>query len=179
MLLVATFLVRPFSVPSISMIPTLRVEDTVLVDVAAYRFARPRAGDLAVFMAPLASRVPFIKRVIGIPGDSIRITDGVLYRNGVAVHEPYVNEPTAYDLDIARDDIYVNDVALDPTNADIPPKRMWQAPNRVPAGFYLVLGDNRNYSDDSHMWGFAPFDGRFIGKAIMVIWPPSDIRILR
>ncbi len=173
------------------MIPTLRVEDTLLVDVVAYRFARPRLGELVVFTPPRPSAQPFIKRVIGVPGDTIRIADGVLYRDGAPVHEPYINEPTAYDLSIAHYDIYVNGNALDPAIADIPPKRMWQAPNRVPAGFYLVLGDNRNYSDDSHLWGFAQFDGsfvagplarraqaRFIGRAIMVIWPPAELRIL-
>jgi len=174
------------------MIPTLRVQDTVLVDVAAYRFAKPHFGDIAVFMPPLPSTVPFIKRVIGVPGDTIRIAGGVLYRDGHAAYEPYVNEPTAYDLSIAHYDIYIDGEPLDPATADIPPRRMWQAPDRIPAGFYLVLGDNRNYSDDSHLWGFAQIDGpfaagplarrrvqaRFIGRAIMVIWPLAHIRIL-
>ncbi len=175
------------------MIPTLQEEDAVLVDVAAYRFARPRFDDLVVFMPPIPSAVPFIKRVIGAPGDTIRITDGVLYRNGAVAREPYVDEPTAYNLSIADYAIFVNGHALDPAIADVPPRSMWQAPNRVPAGFYLVLGDNRNYSDDSHLWGFAQLDGlfaagtlahrhvqaRFIGRAIMVIWPPTQIRVLR
>ena len=78
--------------------------------------------------------------------------------------------------------IYVDDgtgvmEALERTNADIPPKNMWQAPNRVPAGFYFVLGDNRRYSRDSHVWGFVP-QGRFTGSARLVFWPLGHFRIL-
>jgi signal peptidase I len=189
-----TFVVRPYSIPSISMIPTLQVHDTVLVDVAAYDFRKPQFGDLAVFVPPLPSHgMPFIKRVIGLPGDTIRIADGVLYRNGRAVSEPYVNEAPQYDLDVAHDTILVDGKALSPAAADIPPRAMWQAPNRIPAGFYLVLGDNRNYSDDSHSWGFAQLGGpfaagplahrhlraRFIGRAVMVLWPLDHARFLR
>jgi signal peptidase I len=188
-----TFVVRPFSIPSISMIPTLRVADTVLVDVAAYRFRAPRAGDLAVFMPPVPSRgIPFIKRIVGVPGDTIRIAGGVLYRNGKTVREPYDNETPQYDLAVERDTIVVDGKPLNPAVADVPPPAMWQAPNRIPAGFYLVLGDNRNYSDDSHLWGFAQFSGpfvagplahrrraRFIGRAVMIIWPLGHLRILR
>lgn len=175
------------------MIPTLRVEDAVLVDVAAYRFRRPQDGDLAVFMPPVPSHgTPFIKRVVGVPGDTIRIANGILYRNGKAVAEPYDNEAPQYDLAVAHDTIVVDGRALDPASADIPPRSMWQAPNRVPAGFYLVLGDNRNYSDDSHLWGFAQFDGpfvagplahrrraRFIGRAVMIVWPLDHLRFLQ
>ncbi len=193
LLFLGTFVVRLYSVPSISMIPTLQVTDTVLVDVAAYRLHAPRDGDIAVFVPPIDSHgIPFIKRVVGVPGDAIRITDGVLYRNGRMVPEPYDNEPPNYDLSIARDTIFVDGTPLDPASADIPPKSMWQSPNRVPAGFYLVLGDNRNYSDDSHLWGFAQFHGPyvagplsrkrqealFIGRAVIVLWPPSHVRFL-
>jgi len=191
-LLLGTFVVRPFSVPSISMIPTLQVEDTVLVDVASYRLGTPRDGDVVVFMPPVASHgLPFVKRVVGVPGDRVRISDGVLYRNGAAVPEPYDNEQPQYNLAVERDTILVDGQPLDPRNADVPPRALWQAPDRIPAGFYLVLGDNRNYSDDSHLWGFAQLRGAFvagplarraeagfIGRAVMVIWPPSHIRLL-
>jgi signal peptidase I len=176
------------------MIPTLQVSDTVLVDELSYRLHAPRFGDLAVFIPPVPSYgKPFIKRVVGIPGDTIHIRDGVLYRNGVAVPEPYVNEAPNYDLAVERDTIVVDGEPLSPADADIPPPRMWQAPNRIPAGFYLMLGDNRNYSDDSHLWGFAQLhgdfvagplakrhaDARFIGRAVMVMWPPNQIGVLR
>jgi signal peptidase I len=175
------------------MIPTLEVSDTVLVDGLSYRLHQPNVGDLAVFVPPVPSLGrPFIKRVIGVPGDTIRIHDGVLYRNGVAVPEPYVNEPPNYDLVVEHDTIVVNGQRLSSKDADIPPPRMWQAPDRIPAGFYLMLGDNRNYSDDSHLWGFAQLHGdfvagplakrhvkaAFIGRAVLVLWPPSQIGVL-
>lgn len=160
------------------MIPTLNPEDTILVNVAAYRFHPPHDGDVAVFMPPVTSHgVPFVKRVIGVPGDTVRISDGTLYRDGSVVREPYLNEATQYDLALAHHTIVVDGRPLDPRSADIPPARQWQAPNRVPAGFYLVLGDNRNYSDDSHLWGFARLHA-FVGRAVMVLWPPSHIRML-
>lgn len=175
------------------MIPTLQVRDTILVDEVAYRLHPPRLGDLAVFMPPLSSNgTPFIKRVVGIPGDTIRIANGVLYRDGRTVPEPYVNEAPIYDLAVTHDTIEVDGVALDPASADIPPRSMWRVPDRIPAGFYLMLGDNRNYSDDSHQWGFAQLRGpfaagplarrhvqaEFIGRAVMVVWPPDRIRVL-
>ncbi|MGH7736566.1 MAG: signal peptidase I [Candidatus Tyrphobacter sp.] len=192
-LLLGTFVVRFYSIPSISMIPTLQVNDTVLVDVASYRLHGPRAGDIVVFMPPVPSHgLPFIKRVVGVPGDRIRIADGVLYRNGKAIAEPYANEPPQYDLRVAHDSILVDGTPLPAAGADIPPRRMWQVPSRIPAGFYLVLGDNRNYSDDSHLWGFAQFGGAFvsgplshvhaqarlIGRAILVLWPPGHAHLL-
>ncbi len=194
LLLLFVFALRPFSIPSISMIPTLQVNDTVLVDDVAYRLHPPRFGDIAVFAPPVpAGGTPFIKRVIGVPGDTIRIANGILYRDGRVVPEPYVNEAPAYDLAVAHDTIEVDGVALDPASADIPPRALWQAQDRIPAGFYLMLGDNRNYSDDSHQWGFAQLRGpfvagslahrhaqaAFIGRAVMVLWPPDRIHVLR
>jgi signal peptidase I len=174
------------------MIPTLQVNDTVLVDELSYRLHGPHFGDLAVFVPPVPSSAPFIKRVIGLPGDAIRIHDGVLYRNGVAISEPYVNEAPSYDLSVEDDTIVVDGEPLSSKNADIPPKAMWRRADRIPEGFYLVLGDNRNYSEDSHTWGFAQFSGTFvsgplakrhrsaqlIGRAVMVLWPPDHMRIL-
>lgn len=193
LLLLFVFALRPFSIPSISMIPTLHVRDTVLVDEIAYRLHPPHFGDLAVFMPPIPSNgTPFIKRVIGVPGDTIRIANGTLYRDGRAFPEPYVNEPPNYDLAVTHDTIVVDGIPLDPASADIPPRSMWQAADRIPAGFYLMLGDNRNYSDDSHQWGFAQLHGpfvagparrhaeaAFIGRAVMVLWPLDRIHVLR
>lgn len=192
-LLVLTFVVRTFYIPSISMIPTLQVHDMLLADELAYRLHPPRPQDIAIFIPPIpAQGDDFIKRVIGIAGDTIRISNGVVYRNGQALDEPYENEPPDYDLRIAHDEIYVNGKPLDPSLANIPPKAMWQAPNRIPRGFVFVLGDNRNYSEDSHVWGFAQLDGHFaagplahstrtagfVGRAFLVFWPFARMRIL-
>ena len=193
MLLLITFVVRTFYIPSISMIPTLAPGDVLLVNELEYRLHPPRDGEVAVFVPPVdASDSDFIKRVIGVPGDAIRISDGVLYRNGIALSEPYENQPPRYDLEIREYGIYVDGEPLNPKDADIPPRSLWQAPNRVPKGFYLMLGDNRNYSDDSHVWGFAQFSGRFVagplasravqasfaGRAFMTMWPLARIHVL-
>ncbi len=193
-LLLITFVIRIFYIPSISMIPTLQVHDALLVDELDYHLHPPRSGDVAVFVPPVASQGDeFIKRVIGVPGDTLRISDGIVYRNGVALREPYENEPPGYDLTIKDYGIYVDGEPLDPRQANVPPKALWQAPNRIPKGFYFMLGDNRNYSDDSHVWGFAQLHGRFAagplahtnvrasftGRAFLIFWPFGRFRIIR
>ena len=175
------------------MVPTLRIGDVLLVNELDYRLHAPRSGDIAVFMPPIdSSGNEFIKRVIGVPGDTIRISAGTVYRNGKALAEPYENEPPAYDLEIKNYSIYVNGAQLDPAVANIPQKSLWRAPNRIPDGFYLMLGDNRNYSDDSHVWGFAQTHGRyasgslahhdveasFAGHAFLTFWPLNRLSIL-
>jgi signal peptidase I len=178
-MLLITFVIRTFYIPSISMVPTLQVHDVVLVDELSYRLHRPATGDIAVFLPPINSNGnEFIKRVIGVPGDTISIKDGIVYRNGTALREPYENEPPAYDLEIKNYGIYVNGVALDPHTAGIPPKAQWSSPDRIPKGYYFMLGDNRNYSDDSHVWGFAS-EPSFFGRAFVNFWPLARLRILQ
>lgn len=178
-LLLITFVIRTYYIPSISMIPTLTVHDVLLVDQMAYRFGRPHSGDVAIFMPPVPSEGnAFVKRVIGIPGDTIRIDDGIVYRNGKALAEPYENQPPKYDLEIKHYAIYVDGQPLDPKAADVPPRASWQAPDRIPDGFYFMLGDNRNYSDDSHVWGFAKAKG-ITGRAFLIIWPFDRIHVLK
>ena len=192
-LLLITFVIRTFYIPSISMVPTLQVHDVLLVNEFSYHFSGPAPGDVAVFTPPIESDGnQFVKRVIGIPGDTISIKDGTVYRDGTALDEPYENDKPKYDLEIKNYDIYVDGMPLDPATADIPPRSAWSAPNRVPAGFYFMLGDNRNYSEDSHVWGFAqasghfaagplshgPAQASFAGRAIMVFWPLSRFTIL-
>lgn len=192
--LLITFVARTYYIPSASMVPTLEVGDVLLVDKFEYHFHAPNEGDIVVFPPPLPSPDDFIKRVIGLPGDTIAIRNGVVYRNGVALQEPYIAARPNYDLQIRNYDIYVNDGGgwqpLDPTEANIPPRSMWTAPNRIPPHCYLMLGDNRNDSEDSHIWGFAQDAGRFAtgprkgqpagftGRAFLIFWPPSQVRIL-
>ncbi|MEO6836163.1 MAG: signal peptidase I [Candidatus Tumulicola sp.] len=192
-LFLITFVIRTYYIPSVSMVPTLEVRDVLLVDEIAYRLHPPQHGDVAVFTPPVESHGDeFVKRVIGTPGDTIRISDGIVYRNSIALREPYENQPPKYDLEIKRYDIYVDGLPLDPHDADIPPKAAWQSPDRIPNGFYFMLGDNRNYSIDSHVWGFAqtsgtfaagPLAGRrdpagFAGRAFLILWPFDRLRIL-
>ncbi|MDE2482178.1 MAG: signal peptidase I [bacterium] len=193
-LLLITFVIRTFYIPSISMVPTLQVHDVLLVNELDYHLHDPRSGDVAVFVPPIPSQGDeFIKRVIGVPGDTLRISGGIVYRNGVALNEPYENEQPTYDLEIKNYGIYVDGERLDPTRANVPPKALWQAPNRIPKGFFFMLGDNRNYSDDSHVWGFAQTQGRFVagplasshveasfaGRAFLIFWPFGRLRIIR
>jgi signal peptidase I len=192
-LFLITFVVRTFYIPSVSMVPTLQVHDVLLVDEIAYHLHTPAVGDVAVFTPPIQSAGnDFVKRVIGLPGDRIAISNGVVYRNGVALHEPYENQPPNYDLAIKHFGIYVDGQPLDRRVANVPPKAQWQAPNRIPKDCYFVLGDNRNYSDDSHVWGFAQAGGtfaagplaarkvraRFVGRAFLIIWPLGRLHLL-
>jgi signal peptidase I len=192
-LFLVTFVIRTYYIPSVSMVPTLAVRDVLLVDELAYRFHAPESGEIAVFSPPVESDGnSFVKRVIGVPGDTIRISGGIVRRNGLALAEPYENEQPKYDLEIKNYAIYVDGAPLDPNNADVPPKPMWQAPDRIPNGFYFMLGDNRNYSDDSHVWGFAQAGGRFVagplahkqarggfaGRAFLVLWPFDRLRVV-
>ncbi len=173
-----TFRTRTFYIPSVSMVPTLQVGDVLLVDEVAYRLRPPGDGDIAVFTPPLDPRgSDFVKRVIGTPGESIAILNGVVYRDGTALREPYENQPPAYDLAIRKYGIYVDGSPLDRRAANVPPRAFWQAPDRIPKGFYFVLGDNRNYSDDSHVWGFVP-RGAFVGRAFLILWPLNRLRAL-
>jgi signal peptidase I len=177
-LFLITFVIRTFYIPSVSMVPTLQVGDVLLVDEIAYRLHAPQEGDVAVFAPPIASSGnDFIKRVIGLPGDAIAISNGTVYRNGAAVREPYENQQPKYDLALRQYGIYVDGYPLDPHDANIPPRARWQTPDRIPAGFYFVLGDNRNYSDDSHVWGFVP-QSRFVGHAFLIFWPLDRLHAL-
>lgn len=127
-----------------SMLPTLKNGEYVLVNRLAYRFGRlPEYGDIIVFSSPVSDQ-DLIKRVIGLPGDQVQISNGQVYVNGQVLVEPYI--------------------------AAAP---MYQGQWNVPAGMLFVLGDNRNDSSDSHAWGWLPIEN-VIGKAILIYWPPPD-----
>ncbi|MBV9232658.1 MAG: signal peptidase I [Candidatus Eremiobacteraeota bacterium] len=192
-LFLVTFVLAPFYIPSVSMVPTLQITDVVLVDEIAYRLHPPAHDDIALFTPPIpAGGTQYVKRVIGVPGDRIRITGGVVYRNGTPLREPYENQPPNYTLAIRDYGIYVNGTRLDPRVANVPPRANWQAPDRIPDDCYFVLGDNRNYSDDSHVWGFAQRAGAFAagplarektraafyGRAFLLLWPLRRMHLL-
>lgn len=191
-----TFVARTYYIPSGSMLPTLQIHDVLLVDKFEYRFHRPNEGDIVVFPPPVPTPDDFIKRVIGRPGETLRIAGGSVYVDGRALVEPYVAERPQYNLEIRNYGIYVNYPGgggwqrLDSTDANVPPASAWTAPNRIPAHCYIMLGDNRNDSEDSHIWGFAQDGGRFAsgpragtaggftGRAFLIFWPPSQAKIL-
>lgn len=136
-------------VENISMLPTLKPGDFLLVNRVGYKFGNPSIGDIIVFHAPGASDTDYIKRVVGLPGDHINISDGIVYVNNQPLYEPFIAEAPRYTGE-------------------------WI----VPSGEYFVLGDNRNNSSDSHMWGFVPRDD-IVGRAILIYWPLSEMTILR
>ena len=190
-LFLITFVIRTFFIPSGSMIPTLEIHDVLLVNEFEYRFTKPAHEDIVVFPPPIESPNDFIKRLIGAPGDTLRIHNGIVYRNGVALDEPYEAQKPNYELEIKNYNIYVDGSPLDPTLANIPAKDKWSAPDRIPDGCYFMMGDNRNNSEDSHIWGFAQNDGTFLagplkgqkasftGHAFLTFWPLDRLRILR
>lgn len=189
-----TFVARTYYIPSGSMLPTLQIHDVLLVDKFEYRFRQPNQGDIVVFPPPVPTPDDFIKRVIGRPGDTLRISGGTVYLNGAPLHESYVAEKPAYNLEIRNYGIYVSYGVgwqrLDPSSANVPPPADWTAADRIPPHCYIMFGDNRNDSEDSHIWGFAQDAGRFAagprkgsaagftGRAFLIFWPPSEAKIL-
>ncbi len=157
------FLFQPFWIPTGSMEDTLVAGDRVLVNKAAYRFHDIRRGDVVVFKRPDNWAVEeavkdLIKRVIGIPGDTITITDCSVYIDGRRLVEPYVDdrctEPASEVVDPDGDGTFV-----------------------VPDGVVFVMGDNRTGSSDSRVNGFVPEDD-VVGRAFVLIWPLSNWRWL-
>ena len=183
----ALFAFRTYFTPSAAMVPTLQIKDVMLVNTIEYHVSEPHDGDIVVFSAPVPGK-SFVKRVIGVPGEKLRIAHGTVYRNDVPLVESYVSHATAYDLAIRNYGIYVDGVRLDSEHANVPPRDRWTSADTIPPGSYVMLGDNRNNSEDSHVWGFAERQGtfaagpeaghpaRFVGHAIYVIWPAERRR---
>ena len=135
-----------------SMLPGLQSEQGVIVNKLAYVFGAPSRGDVIVFHPPTSPNEEYIKRIIAIPGDTVALTDTAVTVNGVQLKEPYVNP------------------------ADTGPNENGQVipPTKLGPGEYWVMGDNRGDSIDSRAFGAAPLQN-IIGKAEMVVWPPSAI----
>ncbi len=193
--LLITFVARTYYIPSASMVPTLKVGDVLLVDKFEYRFHPPHEGDVAVFPPPIPTPDDFIKRVIGLPGDRLRIFHGVVYINGKALAEPYIAERPNYNLEVRSYSIYISDdgvrwTPIDDQQANIPPREKWTSPDTIPPNCYFMMGDNRNDSEDSHVWGFAQNGGTFAsgprageqagftGRAFLIFWPFDQAKIL-
>ena len=175
------YVVRTFWIPSGSMEPTLAIDDVLLANEIQYHLGAPQDGQIAVFRPP--PQVPelgttdLIKRIIAGPGDTLRIHDGIVYRNGKVLTEPYLKQAPDYELSLENYDLVVDGIPLDPSRAVVPPRSAWRAPDRVPNGYYIMLGDNRNDSDDSHLWGFLQRD-QFIGHAFFIFWPLTRVEVL-
>jgi signal peptidase I len=173
-LLIKTFLVQAFFIPSASMVPTLKIHDRVLVNKLVYDFGEPQRGDIIVFEDPngvepdrnvlqavwawlteglgfaQAGQQDFIKRVVGLPGDTLEVNQGQVLINGEPLEEPYLVRP--------GHDTY--------------------EAHTIPEDSVFVMGDNRpNSSDSRSTLGFIPYD-KIVGKAFVLLWPPSRMEWL-
>lgn len=145
-LLVNTFIGR-FRIESVSMQPNLWEGEYVIVDKVSYLLGAPQRGDIVVFEKP--GQPDLIKRVIGLPGETVEVRNGQTYIDGVPIGEPYLSQPPNYTLPATT----------------------------VEPGRYFVLGDNRNNSSDSHVWGTVPRE-TIVGRAWIIYWPPPNWQIV-
>ena len=155
-LLIITFVVQAFYIPSGSMEPTLQVDDRILVSKFSYRLGRIARGDVIVFHYPLNPGKDFVKRVVALGGERVELRDGVVLINNLPITELY---PTA----LAGGDRACT------TN---------YGPQAIPLGQLFVLGDNRCNSEDSRFFGFVPAEN-VVGKALLVYWPPQRLGLVR
>ena len=154
--LIRTFIAEPRYIPSDSMLPTLEQGDRLAVEKLSYHLHPPTQGEIVVFTPPLQLQMQgyeknqaFIKRVIATSGHTVAVNDGVVYLDNQPLSEDYIAQPPNYDLE----------------------------PVKVPPDSLFVMGDNRNNSNDSHIWGFLP-QQHVIGRAIFRFWPPNRLGII-
>ncbi|WP_338022400.1 signal peptidase I [Argonema antarcticum] len=154
-ILLRAFVLEVRYIPSGTMLPTLQINDRLLIDKLIYRFQKPQRGDIVVF-SPTDTLIQqnlkdaFIKRIIGLPGEKVEVKGEKVYINDQPLQENYIAEAPDYQY----------------------------GPVTVPPNSYFVLGDDRNNSYDSHYWGFVPRE-LIIGKATKRYWPPDRIGSLK
>ena len=152
-LIIRVFIAEPRYIPSESMFPTLEIGDRLVIEKVSYHFRHVHHGDIVVFQPPpqlqsqgFTDNQAFIKRAIATAGETIAVENGIVYRNNQALKEDYIAQLPNYDL----------------------------IPMTVPPGSLFVMGDNRNNSNDSHIWGFLP-ESNVIGHAAFRFWPLARI----
>ena len=133
---------------NISMQPTLYEGDIILVNKLAYKVGKMETGDVVIFHNPGDLSEDYIKRLIGTPGDVVKVENGQVFVNGTLLDEPYIAETPYYEGE-------------------------W----KVPEDAVFVLGDNRNQSSDSHSWGYVPLQD-LVGKALAVYWPLDAVKVI-
>jgi len=168
-LIIRTFVVQAFKIPTGSMIPTLKVGDMLLVskfwygpkipftDIRLPGLSKPKRGDVIVFLYPVDKKRDFIKRVVGLGGETIEIKDGKIYADGKIIDDIKISQR-----------FYYNRGQYGAEGHKI----------QVPKNSYFVLGDNSASSHDSRYWGFVS-KGYLIGKAFVIYWPPNRIRLIK
>jgi len=187
-LILRSFLFEPFQIPTGSMIPTLNVGDFIVVNKNAYGVrlpvsgtkivdvGEPKRGDVMVFIPPHDPNY-YIKRVIGLPGDHIRYANKTIYVNGEPLEQEYVDfintrrPPVVYSLETVGD--ITHDIYTSPSPTYIRPGSwLWPEGRVIPEGHYFMMGDNRDNSSDSRVWGPVS-ENKIVGKAVAV-WMHKD-----
>ena len=147
--LVVNALIGRFRIEQVSMLPNLHEGEYVIVDKVSYAFRQPERGEIVVLKNPNPGQPDLIKRIIGLPGETIEVHGGSVYINGQPLAEPYVAQPMAAD----------------------------SAATQLQADQYFVMGDNRNNSEDSRRFGPRPAKD-IVGRALIIYWPPTDWQVL-
>jgi signal peptidase I len=173
-LLLRSFVVEPFQIPSQSMLPTLKVGDFILVSKSTYGIrlpvlrtklvdiSSPKRGDVMVFFPPHEDRY-FIKRVVGLPGHKVQVLNGVMHINGEQMEQVLMPEEATSARSVVMTENLVGSQHL--IQKRISPTRLSQSyTSIVPDGHYFMMGDNRDNSSDSRVWGPVP-EERIVGKA--------------
>ena len=160
--LILTFILRSYvfetrTIPSGSMLPTLQLGDKLFVDKIYFKFKDYQRFEILTFIPPPNAQAegvklgsPWIKRLIGLPGDTIQVMDGKVFLNDKPLDEPYINQKPTYTY----------------------------GPVTVPNGMVFMMGDNRNNSNDSHFWSFLPMEN-IKGRAFYRYWPPNRVGPVR
>lgn len=154
--IIRTFFIGNFRIPTTSMIPTLQVGDRLISNNFIYRIRVPKRGEVIIFKFPENPKRDFVKRLIGLPGERVRIKGGKIYINGIEVENPLIGCRYYY-----SDGEFGGEKEVE-----------------VPENCYYVLGDNSFNSKDSRYWGFVP-KKYLIGKALFIYWPPWRIGFIK
>lgn len=158
-------LIRPFSVPTVGMSPEINPGDKFMMERLTYLAGKPQRGDVIVFrtdeIASIQEHAIYVKRLVGLPGDELRLSKGTLYVNGrpAALH----NRNGEIHYSVVMFGRYLADDA---------------ETVKVPDGHYFVLGDNSDHSADSRLWGFLPAKS-VLGRAVFCYWPPARVGSIR
>jgi signal peptidase I len=162
--LLRTYVIQSFYIPSPSMVPTLDVGDRIMVNKLSYDLHSVHRGDIVVFKRPPLEEQNFpdlVKRVIGLPGETISTENGHIYINGKLLDEPWLPAgPQSYTGALPDDEH---------------PQFNMPGPVHIPAGEYFVMGDNRTDSEDSRFFGPIP-KSLIVGRAVAVVWPLSQAK---
>jgi len=192
-LVLRSFIVEPFRIPSASMYPTLEIGDFILVSKSAYGvklpvtstkilpIGEPERGDVIVFKYPKNPEVDYIKRVIGLPGDTVAYKDRVVYINGKPAYQKKMGVYVGTDSGRMMNGATIVEESLPLKSGGVKKHLILidqdkssfnMAPVKVPEGYYFMMGDNRDHSNDSRYWGFVP-EKNLKGRAFM-IWMNWD-----